>query len=104
MAEVCVIKSFRITPELEYKLVEMQELSGLSQSEIVRLALNGVKLIREKPSKELMKSLSNLNNIGNNINQLAKYANTYKMVDETTLRVCVTNINSMVNEIRKKYL
>lgn len=104
MAEVCVIKSFRITPELEYKLVEMQELSGLSQSEIVRLALNGVKLIREKPSKELMKSFSNLNNIGNNINQLAKYANTYKMVDETTLRVCVTNLNSMVNEIRKKYL
>ena len=45
---MCVIKSFRITPELEYKLNEMQELSGLSQSEIVRLALSGIKAIREK--------------------------------------------------------
>lgn len=104
MAEVCVVKSFRITPELEYKLVELHELSGLSQSEIVRLALNGVKIIREKPSKELMKALLNLNNVGNNLNQLAKYANTFVTVDETTLKVCITNLNSMVNEIRKKYL
>ncbi len=104
MAEVCVVKSFRITPELEYKLVELHELSGLSQSEIVRLALNGVKIIREKPSKELMKALLNLNNVGNNLNQLAKYANTFGTVDETTLKVCITNLNSMVNEIRKKYL
>ena len=48
MAEICVIKSFRLTPELAYKLEELHELSGLSQSEIVRLSLTGMKTIKEK--------------------------------------------------------
>lgn len=104
MAEICVIKSFRLTPELAYKLEEMHELSGLSQSEIVRLSLTGMKVIREKPPKDLMSSLFKLNNIGNNLNQVAKYANTFDEVDEKTLEVCVTNLNSLVNEIRRKYL
>lgn len=104
MAEICVIKSFRLTPELAYKLEEMHELSGLSQSEIVRLSLNGIKVIKEKPSKELMNALLKLNNIGNNINQIAKYANTFDEVDYKTLKVCVTNLNSIVNSIRRNYL
>lgn len=104
MAEVCVIKSFRITPELEYKLNEIQELSGLSQSEIVRLALSGIKVIREKPSKELMNLLLKINNIGNNLNQITKHANTFDEVDIVSLRVCITQIDSLINEIRKKYL
>jgi len=104
MAEVCVIKSFRLSPELAYKLEEMHNLTGLNQSEIVRLSLGGVKVIEKKPSKELMTLLLKLNNIGNNINQIAKYANTFDTVDEMSLRVCVTNLNSTINEIRKKYL
>ncbi len=104
MAEVCVIKSFRATPELEYKIKSLKELSGLSESEIIRTALSDIKIIKEKPSKELMLSLSKLNNIGNNINQLTKYANTYGEIDWDSLTVCISNLNSVVNEIRKKYL
>ena len=104
MAEICVIKSFRLTPELAYKLEEMHELSGLSQSEIVRLSLTGMKVIREKPSKDLMSSLFKLNNIGNNLNQVAKYANTFDEIDYNTLKVCVANLNSLVNDIRRNYL
>jgi hypothetical protein len=104
MAEVCIIKSFRFTPELAYKLEELHELTGLSQSEIVRLSLNGVKVFEKKPSKELMRDLLKINNIGNNLNQIAKYANTFDSVDENSLRVCLSNLNSMVNEIRKRYL
>lgn len=104
MAEICVIKSFRLTPELAYKLEEMHELSGLSQSEIVRLSLTGTKIIKEKPSKDLMVSLMKLNNIGNSINQLAKYSNTFDEVDEKTLKICITNLNSLINDIRRKHL
>ena len=104
MAEICVIKSFRLTPELAYKLEELHELSGLSQSEIVRLSLTGMKTIKEKPSKELLSSLLKLNNIGNNINQIARHANTFDEIDYNTLKVCVANLNSMVNDIRRHYL
>lgn len=104
MAEICVIKSFRLTPELAYKLEELHELSGLSQSEIVRLSLTGMKTIKEKPSKELLSSLLKLNNIGNNINQITRHANTFDEIDYNTLKVCVANLNSMVNDIRRHYL
>ena len=104
MAKTCVIKSFRLTPEIAYKLEEMSELSGLSQSEIVRLSLTGMKTIKEKPSKELMNALLKTNNIGNNINQIAKHANTFDEIDYKTLKLCVANLNSMVNDIRRNYL
>lgn len=104
MAEICVIKSFRFTPEIAYKLEEMHELSGLSQSEIVRLSLIGMKVLKEKPSKELMNALLKLNNIGNNINQIARHANTFDEIDYKTLKVCVVNLNSLVNDIRRKFL
>ena len=104
MAEVCVIKSFRATPELEYKIKSMKELSGLSESEIIRSALSDIKVIRERPSRELMIALSKVNNIGNNINQLAKHANTYDEVDWNSVNVCISNLNSIANEIRKRFL
>ena len=104
MAEVCVIKSFRATPELEYKIKSMKELSGLSESEIIRSALSDIKVIREKPSRELMIALSKVNNIGNNINQIAKHANTYDEVDWNSVNICISNLNSVANEIRKRFL
>ena len=104
MAEVCVIKSFRATPELEYKIKSMKELSGLSESEIIRSALSDIKVIRERPSRELMIALSKVNNIGNNINQIAKHANTYDEVDWNSVNVCISNLNSIANEIRKRFL
>ncbi len=104
MAEVCVIKSFRATPELEYKIKSMKELSGLSESEIIRSAVSDIKVIRERPSRELMIALSKVNNIGNNINQIAKHANTYDEVDWNSVNVCISNLNSIANEIRKRFL
>ena len=104
MAEVCVIKSFRATPELEYKIKSMKELAGLCEAEIIRSALSDIKVIRERPSRELMIALSKVNNIGNNINQLAKHANTYDEVDWNSVNVCISNLNSIANEIRKRFL
>lgn len=97
-------KTVRLNAEEEYKLKEMSELSGLSESEILRLFFNNIKIIREKPSRELMNLLLKLNNIGNNINQIAKHTNTFDEIDYKTLMVCVTNLNNMVSEIRKSFL
>ena len=63
-----------------------------------------MKTIKEKPSKDLMNALLKTNNIGNNINQIARHANTFDEIDYKTLKLCVTNLNNLVNEIRRKYL
>ena len=104
MAEVVVTKSFRLTPELEFKLVELQELSGLNQSEIVRLALSGVSVIREKPSKELMNQLLKIKNIGSILNQINQLRKETGELDVDSLRYCISKLNSIANDIRRKYL
>ena len=103
MAEVCVTKSVRLTPQQEYKLIEMQELSGLSQSEIVRMALDGIKVIREKPSKELMNTLLKLDSIGAKLLKLLEKDNISEE-DRVSLKVCATTLHSTTNDVRKKYL
>ena len=45
-----------------------------------------------------------LRRIGNNINQIAKHANTFDEIEFDTLKVYLTNLNSLVNEVRNKYL
>ena len=97
-------KSVRITPELELKLVEMQELSGISQSEIIRLALSGIKVLREKPSKELMNSLLKVNNVGTILSQIRDQTKDSGELDYDSVRYCITQLNSLANEIRRKFL
>ena len=82
----------------------MSEISGLTESDILRLFFYNITVIREKPSKELINSLNKINNIGNNINQIAKHANTFDEIEFDTLKVYLTNLNSLVNEVRNKYL
>ena len=82
----------------------MSEISGLTESDILRLFFYNITVIREKPSKELINSLNKINNIGNNINQIAKHANTFDEIEFDALKVYLTNLNSLVNEVRNKYL
>ena len=51
-----VRKTVRLTAEEEYKLKKMSEISGLTESDILRLFFYNITVIREKPSKELIKS------------------------------------------------
>jgi len=99
-----VRKTVRLTAAEEYKLKKMSEISGLTESDILRLFFYNITVIREKPSKELINSLNKINNIGNNINQIAKHANTFDEIEFDTLKVYLTNLNSLVNEVRNKYL
>ncbi len=104
MSKRIIRKAIRLTPSEDYRLKEIKEASGLSESTIIRMALSDIKLVRSKPSKELLILLNKINNIGNNINQIARYANTFEELDEKTLIIYLTNLNSLVEETRKKYL
>lgn len=66
----------RIVP-IPFTVQEYQQLtalcqkSGLSVSEVVRSVLSGVEL-RERPPDDLRKLYTEINHIGNNINQIAR--------------------------------
>lgn len=66
----------------EYKQLEKQcGITGLSSSALIRKLLAGVQL-RPRPPDEYTALLRELAAIGNNINQIAHWANTRKSVHE----------------------
>lgn len=63
------------------KLNSLVEQSALSRESYVRMILNGLQPV-PPPSEELVEILSLLRNIANNINQIAKVANTTGDINE----------------------
>lgn len=97
------IKTLRLSKDEYIDLKKRAYKSGLSESDIIRLALKGQD-IKEKPSKELYELLYKINNIGNNINQIAKHANQTNEIYYNDLKLYYNQVNQFINDIRKKYL
>ena len=66
--------TFRMTKEERTRLDHLTEQSGLSISDLVRSALNGVE-IRQRQGAEIGQLYTEINRIGNNINQIARSVN-----------------------------
>ena len=72
--------------DTEYRHFRRQcEISGLSASVFVRKSILGVEL-RPRPPDEVAALVRELHAIGNNVNQLAYWANAQKSVTEAELR------------------
>ena len=71
--------------EKEYRhLQEQCSVTGLSVSALVRKLIAGVQ-IRPRPPDEYTKLLRELSAIGNNINQIAYWANAQKSIQEAEI-------------------
>ena len=80
--------------DTEYKrLLKQCELSGLSTSALIRHAISGVE-IRPRPPDTYAALLRELSAIGNNVNQLAYWANARKGVTEAEIK----NATALVRE------
>lgn len=84
----------RLNEQEHRHLKEQVELSGFSTEKYLRGLIAGSK-IKQRPPGELPALLRQLSAIGNNINQIAKIANTYKCVREEDIE----RITSMQSEI-----
>lgn len=72
--------------DAEYKrLLKQCELSGLSTSALIRHAISSVE-IRPRPPDTYVALLRELSAIGNNVNQLAYWANARKGVTEAEIK------------------
>lgn len=69
-----IITPIRLTAPEYQRLAEQCRKSGLSVSQVVRSALAGLEL-RERPPDDLGRLYTEINRIGNNINQIARKLN-----------------------------
>lgn len=90
-------------PDEIERLNELSRLTGLSANEVIRSSLNNI-IFKEAPPKEFYDLLNKINNIGININQIAKIANTTGEIYFNDLKLYYSEISKLINEIRKKYL
>ena len=77
----------------EYAHLRKQcEITGLPTSVLIRQALAGVQL-RHRPPDEYAALLRVLSSIGNNVNQIAHWANAKKSIQETEIKQAVLLAN-----------
>lgn len=79
-----MIVKVHLNEEEHRYLKEQVELSGFTTEQYLRRLIAG-KEIRQRPPEKMTELLRQLSAIGNNINQIAKIANTYKRVTSEEL-------------------
>lgn len=77
---------FRVSDGERKKVDRLCQQSGLSQSMLFRKLLHGTE-IRERKSQDIGKLYGEINHIGNNINQIARNANSGIATSEDINRV-----------------
>ena len=68
----------RLSPEEKEAWVIKANLAGLSVSELMRKLMSGARIKDVSTRKEIKQLNRELGAIGNNLNQIARWANTYK--------------------------
>lgn len=90
--------------DIEYLELKKRSInSGLSVSDIIRLALQN-QSVKSNPPREFYTSINKLNNIGNNINQIAKHANQTGEIYSNDLKIYLKQINKLIDDIYIKFL
>ena len=82
-------------------LREQSEITGLSASVLIRQAIAGVQL-RQRPPDEYAPLLRELSAIGNNVNQIAHWANAKKSIQEAEIRQAVLLANKAWELVKEK--
>ena len=78
-------------------------ISGLTVSDNIILALDN-QPVKSNPPKEFYVLLNKINNIGSNINQIAKHANQTGEVYYDDFKIYYNQIDRLIEEVRNKYL
>lgn len=84
-------------------LKKKSEKSGLSESEFIRMYINGYE-VKEKPDDNFYNILRNLNGIATNINQIARSANSYRYINENKYYEQYKKVLDFIDDIQKVYL
>ena len=97
MRRICEVKT-RLYPEELIILNRDVERSGLSREAYLR-ALIKKRPIKERPSPDLLMTLKQLQQINNNMNQIAIKAHSKGLVDATSYRQNVEMLTGVIGEL-----
>lgn len=90
--------------EEECKILAINsEKAGLTESEYIREIVLGYKL-KEKPDDRFYDNLKVIRSLSNNMNQIAKKANSLGFIDELAYRKNVDMIKNFIRDFRHEYL
>ena len=96
-------KQFWLTKEEVDLLNEKVKKSNMNQSDFIRNAITNI-IVKEKPDERFYNSIRNLRVISNNLNQIAKKANSLGFIDAKNYKKEVEKMDMFIDELRKEYL
>ena len=82
-------------------LKEKSKVTGLNESELIRSFIKGYR-IKEQPTEEIKQFQKELSGIANNINQIAKIANTYQFVKLDDFKYIFSKLADFILRFEKK--
>ena len=83
------------------RLCELCRTSGLSTSAVIRKLITGIQL-QPRPPDQYAALLRELSAIGNNINQIAHWANARKSVSEPEIKNAVRLVQEVSRLVKEK--
>lgn len=89
----------RLSPSEEQALDKLAAIAHCSKSQVVRLLINGTK-ISAPPPVDYYKFLTAMNRIGANLNQIARIANSTKIIDGISYTENVKLIQELLEELK----
>ena len=98
-----VKKNFYLSYKEDEILKKKSYLVGLTEADLVRNLILGF-TPKEKPGKEFYEEIKNLRQIGNNLNQLARYTNTTGILKTADISKTKDIIEMFILKLEKKYL
>lgn len=98
-----IFLNIRISPKENEDLNKKIQKAKITKSEFVRRAIANIE-IKEKPGIEFYEDMKQLIRIGNNVNQLAKKANTLNFIDVDEYKNQAIEWRKFMDMIKKKYL
>lgn len=91
---------FHVNEEEYHHLKQQVALSGLATEQYLRRLLMGLE-IKPKPTEEWQALVRQLSAIGNNINQIARVANTYKQVSPEDIQQIQLRLDQIWEQVKQ---
>lgn len=93
----------RLNEKESEKLKQDLDKTGKTKSQYIRSLIMELQL-KEKPDKEFYLIMKKLIGIGNNLNQIAKTANSLHFINVEAYKNETNELNNLMSDLRKNYL
>jgi len=103
MRRKTIKKNFWFSYEEDRQLKHLSSLLSMSESNTIRKLLYETQ-VKEAPPKEFYEAIDKINKIGTNINQIAKYANTFGYLNEYELEGEIKKLKLLIQDLYNKYI